>query len=106
MKRYTKNVELVNKKNLSLPYRYWQKLVAEAHIEWITFITFDDIFDFLRMPFEMKNSRATLMREMKKILAGLNNVVNHVDDQTAHMETGRRICKYLEVVGNELVLLK
>ena len=43
-------------------------------------MTSDGTYDYLRMPFGMKNSGATLVRGMKKILAGMNNVDSYIDD--------------------------
>ena len=51
---------------------YWQIPVAEEDIEKTAFVTTDGTYDFLRMSFGMKNSGATLVRGMRKILAGMN----------------------------------
>ncbi|GFO38418.1 Zinc finger protein [Plakobranchus ocellatus] len=44
-------------------------------------------YEFLRMPFGMMNSRATLTRAVKKLLCGMNNVVDYIDDLLIHTET-------------------
>ncbi|GFO18187.1 Zinc finger protein [Plakobranchus ocellatus] len=42
---------------------------------------------FLRMPFGMMNSGGTLTRAVKKLLCGMDNVVNYIDDLLIHTET-------------------
>ena len=51
---------------IDLSKGYWQIPVAEEDIEKTAFITPDGTYDFLRMPFGMKNSGATLVRGMRK----------------------------------------
>ena len=59
---------------IDLSKGYWQIPVAEEDIEKTAFVTPDGTCDFLRMPFGMKNSGATLVCGMRKILAGVSNV--------------------------------
>ena len=59
---------------IDLSKGYWQIPVAEEEIEKTASVTLDGTNDFLRMPFEMKNSGTTLVRGMRKILAGMSNV--------------------------------
>ena len=65
---------------IDLSKGYWQIPVAEEDIEKSAFITPDGTYDFLRMPFGIKNSGATLVREMRKILAGMNNADSYIDN--------------------------
>ncbi|GFO41204.1 Zinc finger protein [Plakobranchus ocellatus] len=44
-------------------------------------------YEFLRMPFGMMNSGATLTRAVKKLLCGMDNVVDYIDDLLIHTET-------------------
>ncbi|GFO02545.1 Zinc finger protein [Plakobranchus ocellatus] len=44
-------------------------------------------YEFLRMPFGMMNSGATLTRAVKKLLSGMDNVVDDIDDLLIHTET-------------------
>ena len=53
---------------ISLSKRYWQIPVAEEDIHKTSFVTPDGCFEFLSMPFGMKNSGATLVRGMRKLL--------------------------------------
>ena len=41
----------------------------------------------LKMPFGMVNSAATLVRAMRKLLAGLENVDSYIDDILIHTRT-------------------
>ena len=63
---------------------YWQIPVAEEDIEKTAFVIPDGTYDFLRMPFGMKNSGATLVREMRKILGGMSNVDSYIDNLILH----------------------
>ncbi|GFR75367.1 zinc finger protein [Elysia marginata] len=44
-------------------------------------------YEFLRVPFGMMNSGATLTRAVKKLLCGMDNVVDYIDDLLVHTET-------------------
>ena len=57
---------------IDLSKGYWQIPVAEGDIEKTAFVTPDGKYDFLMMPFGMKNSGATLARGMKKATQILN----------------------------------
>ena len=43
------------------------------------FVTPDGCYEFLRTPFGMKNSGATLVRGMRELLSGMDNVGNYID---------------------------
>ena len=58
----------------------WQIPVADEDIHKTAFVTGDGCCEFLRMPFGMKNSGATLVRGMRKLLQGLDHVESYVDD--------------------------
>ena len=45
---------------------YWQIPVAEEDLHKTAFVTPDGCYEFLHMPFEMKNSGATLIRGVRK----------------------------------------
>ena len=40
----------------------------------------DGCYEFLRMPFGMKNSGATVVREIRQLLSDMDNVDNYIDD--------------------------
>ena len=81
---------------IDLSKGYWQIPVAEEDIEKSAFITPDGTYDFLRMPFGMKNSGATLVRGMRKILAGMNNPDSYIDDLIIHTNDWQAHLRVLE----------
>ncbi|GFR68163.1 zinc finger protein [Elysia marginata] len=72
---------------LDLSKGYWQILVRKEDIPKTAFVTMDCHYEFLRMPFGMMNSGATLTRAVKKLLCGMDNVVDYIDDLLVHTET-------------------
>ncbi|GFN92535.1 Pol polyprotein [Plakobranchus ocellatus] len=44
-------------------------------------------YEFLRIPFDLMNSGATLTSAVKKLLCGMDNVVDYIDDLLIHTET-------------------
>ena len=75
---------------------HYQIPVAEEDIEKTAFITPDGTYDFLVMPFGMKNSVARLVREMRNILAGTNNVDSYIDDLIIHNNDWQAYLQVLE----------
>ena len=57
---------------IDLSKGYWQIPVAEEDIHKTAFLTPNDCYEFLRMPFAMKNSGATLVRGIRKLLQDLS----------------------------------
>ena len=81
---------------INLSKGYWQIPVAEKDIKKTAFVTPDGTYDFLRKPFGMKNSGATLVRGMRKILAGMNDVDSYIDDLIIHTNDWQAQVKVLE----------
>ena len=65
---------------IDLSKGYWEIPVAEEYIKKTAFIVPDGTYDFLRMPYGMKNSGAALIRGMREILAKMNNVDSYIDE--------------------------
>ncbi|GFR79428.1 zinc finger protein [Elysia marginata] len=65
----------------------WQIPVRKEDIPKTVFVTMDCHYEFLRMPFGMMNSGATLTRAVKKLLCGMDNVGDYIDDLLLHTET-------------------
>ena len=65
---------------IDLSKGYWQIPVADEDIHKTVFVTGDGCYQFLRMLFGMKNSGATLVRGMRKLLYGLDLVESYIDD--------------------------
>ena len=66
---------------------YWQITIPEEDIPKTAFVAPDGSYEFLKMPFGMVNSAATLKRAMKKLLNGLRNVEFYWDDILVHTRT-------------------
>ena len=56
-------------------------------VEKTAFVTPDGHYEFLRMPFGMKNSGATLCRCMDELLADCPNADSYIDDILVHTQT-------------------
>ena len=81
---------LSGKKYLSkidLTKGYWQIPVAPEDVYKTAFVTPDRQYEFLRMPFGMVNSGATLVRGLKKVLKGLSGVGSYIDDIVIHSDS-------------------
>ena len=65
---------------IDLSKGYWQIPVAQEDIHKTAFAIPDGCYEFLRMPFGRKNSGATLVRGMRKLLQDMNNVECYIDD--------------------------
>ena len=74
---------------------YWQIPVAKEDVHKTGFVTPDGTFVFLRTPFGMVNSGATFNRMMRKLLDGIPNVSNYIDDVVVYTETWE---EHLEVL--------
>eukprot|EP00112_Aurelia_sp_Birch-Aquarium-sp1_P003583 Seg1402.7 transcript_id=Seg1402.7/GoldUCD/mRNA.D3Y31 product="Transposon Ty3-G Gag-Pol polyprotein" pseudo=true protein_id=Seg1402.7/GoldUCD/D3Y31 len=72
---------------IDLSEGYWQIPVAENDIHKTAFVTLNGSYEFLKMPFGMANSAATLVRAMRKLLAGLDNIDGYIDDILIHTRT-------------------
>ena len=69
---------------IDLSKGYWQILVAEEDLHKTAFVTPDGCYEFLRRPFGMKNSGATLVRGMRKLRQDMDNVECYIDDLIVH----------------------
>ena len=58
----------------------WQIPIAEKVIHKTAFMTPDGCYEFLQMPFGMKNSGAMLVRAMRKLLQDMDNAECCIDD--------------------------
>ena len=64
---------------LDLSKGYWQIPVVEEDVK-TTFVTPDGNNEFIRMPFEMKNSGATLIQGLRMLISNLENVDSYIDN--------------------------
>ena len=85
---------------------YWQILVAQEDIHKTAFVTPNGCYEFLRMPFGMKNSGAKLVRGMRKLLQDMDNVECYIDDLivytkdwTTHLQVLDKLLEKLRQAG-------
>ncbi|GFO06473.1 Zinc finger protein [Plakobranchus ocellatus] len=87
---------------IDLSKGYWQVPVRKEDISNTAFVTMECHYDFLRMPFGMINCGATLTRAVKKLLCGMDNVVDYIDDLLIHTETWEAHVKTLSELFKRL----
>lgn len=88
---------------IDLSKGYWQISIPEEDITKTAFVTPDGSYEFLKMPFGMINSAATLKRAMKKLLHGLDNVEFYWDDILVHTRTWEEHIKALRELFSRLL---
>ena len=81
---------------IDLSKGYWQITIPEEDIPKTAFVTPDGSYEFLKMPFGMINSAATLKRAMKKLIADLDNVDFYWNDILVHTRTWEEHIKALQ----------
>ena len=82
---------------------YWQISIPKEDTPKTAFVTPDRSYEFLKMPFGMINSAATLKRAMKKLLHGLDNVEFYWDDILVHTRTWEEHIKVLQELFRRLL---
>ena len=88
---------------IDLSKGYWQISIPEEDIPKTAFVTPDGSYEFLKMPFGMINSAATLKRAMKKLLHGMDNVEFYWDDILVHTRTWEGHIKILQELCTRLL---
>jgi len=63
---------------------YWQVPMREEDKDLTTFVTHRGLFRFTVMPFGLVNAPATFSRIMRKVLDGLSDIHNYLDDVLKH----------------------
>ena len=81
---------------IDLSKGYWQIPVAEEDVPKTAFVTPDGCYEFLRMPFGMKNLGATLVRGMRQLLSGMDHVSSYIDDLIIYTEDWESHLRALE----------
>ena len=66
---------------------YWQVPMRDEDKDLTTFVTHRGLFRFRVMPFGLVNAPATFSRIMRKLLDGLNDLHNYLDDVLGHTVT-------------------
>ena len=80
--------------------------MREEDIEKTAFVTPDGHFEFIKMPFGLVNSAATLVRSMRIILQDIENVESYIDDiiifsrsWEEHVDTLKTVLKRFQSTG-------
>ena len=88
---------------IDLSKGYWQITIPEEDIPKTAFVTPDGSYEFLKMPFGMINSAATLKRAMKKLIEDLDDVDFYWDDILVHTRTWEEHIRALRELFSRLV---
>ena len=88
---------------IDLSKGYWQIAIPEEDISKTAFVTPDGSYEFLKMPFGMINSAATLKRAMKKLIEDLDDVDFYWDDILVHTRTWEEHIRALRELFSRLV---
>ena len=75
----------------------------EKYILKTAFVTQDGHYEFTRMSFWLVNSRATLVKGIRKILRGVNNVGTYIDDIIIYTKSWQEHVQTLDQVLQLLV---
>ena len=87
---------------IDLSKGYWQMPVAEEDILKTAFVTPDVCYEFLRMPFRMKNSGATLICGMRKLLQDMDNVECCIGDMIVYTKNWATHLQVLDKLSEKL----
>ena len=72
---------------LDLTKGYHQIRIRPADVRKTAFVTMGQHYEYLRMPFGMVNSSMTMTRAVRKLLDGMDNVVDYIDHLLVHTRT-------------------
>ena len=72
---------------IDLSKGFWQISIAKESREMTGFTTEQGTFHCLKMPFGLVTSGATFSRMVRRLLKGLENVDNYVDDNIIYTQT-------------------
>ena len=87
---------------LDLKSGYWQIKVNKKSMHLTAFSTPDGHFEYIRMPFGLKNSPAEFCRIMHHLLIDLDYVSIYLDDITIHSKTFEEHLNHIQVVLDRL----
>ena len=99
------NIELRGKNyrsKMDLTKGYWQIGVHPSSIEKTAFVTQNGVYEFLRLPFGLKNSAASFNRLMRHVLGDMKGVGCFVDDIIIYTDTWEEHLIVLEEVFRRL----
>ena len=73
--------------NLDLTKDYHQIRVRPADVHKTAFVTMGQHYEYLQMPFGMVDSGMTVTRAVRKLLDGLDNVIDYIDNLLVYTRT-------------------
>ena len=78
---------------------YWQVLLSANSRSMTAFMSHKGLFEWLRMPFGLKNATSTFQRLMRKVLSGLEHCTEvHVDDIIIFSKTEQDHLEHVRLV--------
>ena len=81
---------------------YHQIRVGPSDVHKTAFVTMGQHYEFLRMPFGMINSGMTMTRAARRLLEGMDNVVDYIDDLLVHTKMWEEHLQVLEELFKKL----
>ena len=87
---------------LDLTKGYHQIRVRPSDVHKTAFVTMGQHYEFLRMPFGMVNSGMTMTRAVRRLLEGMDNVVDYIDDLLVHTKSWEEHLQVLEELFKRL----
>ena len=87
---------------LDLTKGYHQIRVRPSDVHKTAFVTMGQHYEFLQMPFGMDNSGMTMTRAVRRLLEGMDNVVDYIDDLLVHTKTWEEHLQVLEELFKRL----
>ena len=87
---------------IDLSKGYWQVPMSPESKPLTAFLTPDGLFQFTVMPFGLVNAPASFSRIMRRLLNGLDGVVNYIDDILVYSTTWEQHIATLTEVLNRL----
>ena len=90
---------------IDLKSGYWQVKMAEDSISKTAFSTPDGHYEFLRLPFGLKNAPAEFSRIMHQVFGDLKFVQIYLDDLTIHSLTFEEHLEHLRIVFERILIV-
>jgi predicted transcriptional regulator len=81
---------------------FWQVPMHEAHVKYTGFMTPDGKYEWLRMPFGLKNASSTFQRLMDWVVGNSLYADAYLDDVFVHSVTWKEHCMHLREVFTKL----
>ena len=81
---------------------YWQVPLTKRAKEVSAFVIPDGLFQYLRMPFDLRNAGATFQRLMNMVLRGLDNTEAYIDDVVVFSNSWSDHLRHIQAVFERL----